>query len=144
MIRHLAKHMRPSDIKEIIAAGSDNPYNTLKRSVASSKSAVVACYEDEPLVIFGMNEPNPSTGTAVIWMLGTNQSLKFRREFMYYTRMVLDEMLLDAYQLTNYVHVGNTQSVRWLKALGFALDAPITAGPYGEKFRRFTMERKDV
>jgi hypothetical protein len=143
-IRHISKNMRASDIKEIIAAGSDSPYNTLKRSVEASKTCSVVSFEGEPLVIVGMNKPNISTGTAVIWLLGTNNSLKFKREFMYYSRMAIDEMLTEAYRLTNYVHIGNKPSVRWLNALGFTLDKPVKLGPYGESFSRFVMERKDV
>jgi len=140
MLSIIADNMRQSDIEEVIAAGNDTPLQALEESVEYSKTSVVACHGDVPLVIYGLSRPTV-LGNGVIWMLGTNQSKKFRREFMHYTRLVIAEMLTECSMLYNYVHARNTVSIRWLKALGFTIEDAEQRGPYNELFHKFYIER---
>jgi hypothetical protein len=140
-IRHIASHMRKEDVIEIKAANNLKPLESLLKAVETSTACVVVWDDKEPLAIFGMGTVSPMTGTAIIWLLGTDASLKYPRAFMKYPRMVIAEMLKEAKTLTNYVHVRNTVSVKWLKALGFNMGEVQKLGMYNEPFQKFTMER---
>ena len=143
-LRYIAKHMRKDDVIEIMASGSKGPYQSLVRGVKESKTTVVASYQGVPMVIYGMSKVNPTTGTASIWMLGTDHVTAYPRQIMVYTRRVLREMLKEARMLTNYTHARHITSVNWSKALGCKLEEPVKRGPYKELFHRFTLERDDV
>lgn len=141
-LEFIAENMRADDVAEVLAAGNESPLEALVSSVKHSKAVVVASYEGAPLVIYGLVKPSILSTTGIIWMLGTNQSLDYPREFMVYTRRVLKEMLLECDELTNYVHDENVRSIKWLKALGFTMDDRAPHGPFDAMFRKFYMKRE--
>lgn len=141
MIQHIADNMRKADRIEVMASDGHTPLEALQQSLKMSQSATVACVEGVPCVIFGLVIHNLIEGTGSPWMLGTEGSLKHRRQFLIETPLVIDEMLRTCIKLFNHVHVKNRESVRWLKWLGFTFDNPAPFGVAGEEFQRFYIER---
>ena len=143
-VEYIANNMRYDDMVEIICAGAPNPLTAIQECVKISQACVVASYQDEPMVIYGMSKPCLSSGVATIWMLGTVSSAQLPKEFMVYTRKVLKEMLKEAGTLENYIHCGNKTNIKWLKALGFKFGKPAKMGTHNQHFMKFTLEAKDV
>lgn len=140
-LAYVAQNMRQADREEVYAAAGHTPEQALVISIFMSEEAVTAVSPDNtPLVIFGISKQSLLSDKGIPWLLGCDEALRYRREFMRQTPKVLETMLEQYTMLENYVHVKNTISVRWLKRLGFSMDSPITF-PSGEQFMRFYMER---
>ena len=72
-------------------------------------------------------------------MLGTPLLDQHARVLVRLTPVYIGRMLGAFPHLLNYVHAGNTTSVRWLRRLGFTLAEPQPYGARGELFHQFEM-----
>ena len=142
MVEAIAADMRQADIDEVWAAGHKTPLEALVDGWKVSKYATIAMNGDEPACMFGLVPRDLLSGTGIIWMLGTNATFKYRREYLKRTPAVIDEMLTICPRLCNMVHSKNINSIRWLKWLGFTIEDPVKYGPDDELFHRFHKERQ--
>ena len=140
-IEHVADNMRKADAVEVWASNRLTPLEALQRSVSLSDLACCVHVNGEPQVIFGLVKCGILSRNGVPWMLGTEHALKYRREFLKQTPAVIEEMLSVCDYLSNYVHVENRESIRWLKWLGFEIEDPTPHGPHGELFHLFYMRK---
>jgi len=139
----IAGSMRVADIAELKAGGSD-PLSALQLGLDSSDVCVtVTTLDGEPFAMYGVAPGCVLTGMGRPWLLGTDTSLKYKREFLTATYSVINSMLSMYPRLENYVHVDNRISVRWLKWMGFNMDDPFVSPVSGEKFMRFWMRIND-
>lgn len=136
-IQFIADNIWHEDETEVLAAGNASVLSAIQHAAFHSKACVVAKIGDMPLVIYGLHKRSVLSTTGVPWMLNATQSKKYRREFMVYTRQVIDEMLDECELLVNYVHSGNRTSIKWLTALGFTIDNPVPNQKTGELFHKF-------
>ncbi len=136
-LKHIADNMWHEDRRELAAGGNTDILQCLIESVESSKVSVVAKHNGNPLVIYGLQRFNMLGRKGIPWMLTTVDSKNYRREFMVYTRKVIDEMLTECPYLYNYVHTKNKTSIKWLTALGFTIDDPVQHVETGELFHLF-------
>ena len=141
MVKSIADSMRQADINEVWASDNHTPLQALMDGWEQSDYSSIAAYEDHPLVMFGLVKRDLLSGVGIIWMLGSNDALKYRRNFLTLTPLVIDEMLTICSRLTNMVHCKNRESVRWLKWLGFTLDDPVPFGVEKELFHNFYIDR---
>lgn len=140
-IGFIADNIWHEDETEVLAAGNRSVMDAIQQAAQHSKACVVAKIGDMPLVIYGLHKRSVLSTTGVPWMLTTKQSKQYRREFMVYTRQVIDEMLTECELLVNYVHSENKTSIKWLQALGFTIDEPMPNNKTGELFHRFHKTR---
>lgn len=136
-IRYLGVHMREADKHEIMLAHGHLPEEALRMSVNNSDYTCVGSYGDDICGIFGVKVHDILTGRGSPWLLGTDNIVKHRREFIPWSRKVVDQMLQVCPYLFNYVHVDNRVSIKWLEGLGFDFDEPAPFGFAGEDFMRF-------
>ena len=141
LVQAIAADMRQADIDEVWAAGHKTPLEALVDGWEASQYATIAMNGDEPACMFGLVKRDLLSGTGIIWMLGTNATFKYRREYLKRTPSVIDEMLTVCPRLCNMVHSKNINSIRWLRWLGFTIDDPVPHGPDDELFHRFHKER---
>lgn len=142
MVETIARDMRQADKDEVWASNHHGPYESLIKGWAVSDYASVALSDDgEPLAMLGLVKRDLLTGSGVVWLLGTNESMKYKKEFLKQTKQVIDDMLTICPRLCNMVHNKNKSSITWLKWLGFKLDDPEPYGPENELFHRFYLER---
>ena len=141
LLESIASDMRQADIDEVWASNHHTPLESLMIGWRMSDFSTVVMGGGEPLVVIGLVKQDILTGSGVIWMLGANRALKFRREFFRQTKPVINEMLTICPRLCNMVHGKNTTSIQWLKWLGFTIGEPVTYGPDNELFHRFHLER---
>lgn len=141
LVEAIAEDMRQADADEIWSSDNYTPLEALMQGWKISDRVTIVTVNNEPCVMFGLVICDILTGTGNLWMLGTNNSLNYKRQFLIRTPMVIDEMLKICPKLFNYVHVENKISIRWLKWLGFNLDEPIVYGVEKELFHKFHIER---
>lgn len=141
LIESIAADMRQADIDEVWASNHHTPLESLMKGWKLSDLSTIAMCDDEPLVIIGLVKRDILTGSGVVWMLGANRAMNYRKEFLKQTKPVINEMLNVCPRLCNMVHSKNKNSMRWLKLLGFTIDDPIKYGPDDELFHRFHLER---
>lgn len=140
MVESIAADMRQVDIDEVWASNHHTPLESMMKGWELSDFATVAMCNNEPLVMIGLVKRDMLTGSGVVWMLGANRAMKYKKEFFRQTKPVIDEMLTICPRLCNMVHGKNKSSIAWLKWLGFTIDDPIPHGPDGELFHRFYLE----
>lgn len=141
MVESIAADMRDADAAEVWASNHYTPLESLMKGWKVSDFTTIAVCSGEPLVMIGLVKRDLLTGSGVVWMLGANKSLNYKKEFFRQTKPVIDEMLTICPRLCNMVHNKNTSSIQWLKWLGFTIDNPVQHGPDNELFHRFHLER---
>lgn len=130
----LLRNMRPLDWQEV-QASSGSPERALRQSVALSEAAVTALLDGHVACVFGLVPRAVMSDEAIPWLLGTPRLNKVARLL---TREAKSFLEGSGYpKLYNYVDARNTPSIRWLKLLGFAFDAPAPHGVEGRLFHRF-------
>lgn len=139
----VARHMRAADVAEVRAAGRDPECAMIEGLRVSDIAVTVVSPAGNPMVIYGIAPGCRLTGLGRPWLLGTDEAMQFKRNFIVDGRNVIIKMLSLYYKLENYVHVDNRVSVRWLKMLGFKMDDPFKFGVNGEMFMRFHLTRDE-
>ena len=141
LIESIAADMRPADAEEVWASHHHTPLAALTYGWDSSDFTTVAMCDGEPLVMIGLVKRDLLTGSGVVWMLGANRALNHKKEFFRQTKPIIEEMLNICPRLCNMVHSKNTNSILWLRWLGFMIDDPMPHGPDDELFHLFYLER---
>jgi hypothetical protein len=138
----IADNMRHADVVEVMASNGFTPFQAVHESTKMSKFTSAVYINGEPTAILGLNVVSALSGIGVPWLLGTDNVVKYRKQFLKNSRAVLDDMKYHCPRLVNNVHVDNTVSIQWLKWLGFEFDEPQPIGINGELFHRFHMGMK--
>ena len=142
MVESIAADMRQADAEEVWASNHHSPLESMMKGLKLSDVSTVAIDDTgEPLVMIGLVKRDMLTGSGVVWMLGANKAMKHKKEFFRQTKPIINEMLTICPRLCNMVHNKNTNSILWLKWLGFTIEDPIPHGPDDELFHRFHLER---
>jgi len=135
----LAQNLREQDMLEVRAYGYAEPLYPLHRSVRSSVMCWTAFADGHIAAILGCGPVSVMGGVGAPWMMGTPVLEKYARQMVKRTPEYLDRMLEVFPHLTNFVHVANTTSKRWLRRVGFELSPPMPFGALREPFHRFDM-----
>ena len=141
-IKAISADMRREDAEEVWASHRHTPLEALTFGCALSDFSVTVVSDDgTPLVIIGLVKGDLLTGNGTVWMLGSNEALKYRKEFFRQTKPVIDEMLEICPRIGNMVHDKNRISISWLKRIGFIFGEQVELGRDKEIFHRFHIER---
>lgn len=133
----IAENMRQADAIEVWFAGHRTPHEALLDGFNMSVKAWTIIEDGTPIGMFGVSSASILGNVGIPWLLGTDAMLKIRRQFIRESMSYIDKMLALYPVLTNFVHVGNIASLRWLMWMGFDFDGPINAGPEDAEFFRF-------
>ena len=139
-IEPISANMREADTLEVWLSSHKTPHQAMSEGFQRSVKAWTIMHDDVPIGMFGVSCLTLLGHVGVPWLLGTNEMLKIKRQFVRESNRYIDEMLSMYPNLINYVHTENRASIRWLKWLGFSFEGPVAAGPEGAPFYRF--ERK--
>lgn len=139
----LARSLRLTDRAELAAAhgaGAD-PRDVLTASAVTSCEVHTAYADDGLWCIFGIAPLGGLlTPLAAPWQLGTPTAGRHPAALIRETRRYLAEVKERYPVLVNFVDARNTPSLRYLKAVGFVIDAePQPYGVAGLPFHRFHM-----
>ncbi len=127
-IVYIAERMRDADVLEVAASCGRPPLRALAESVEQSSVCAAILLDDVPAGIIGFAYEGGLGATA--WMLGTDVLTSEARKMVVEGRRITDAWTHEVPVLHNFVSVDHTDSIRWLKAIGFTVDP--TPRPYGE------------
>jgi hypothetical protein len=134
--------MREADRVEVMASHGHSPLDALTLGVSKSDQVVTVLSPDgTPLVIIGVVSQSLLSDVGTIWLLGCDEALRYRRNFISEVPRVLSILFERYTMLENHVHVDNRVSIVWLKRIGFEMDEPVLFRNSGEYFMRFYMKR---
>jgi len=138
----LAPRLREWDIIEVLATGSD-PLTSLTRPFWNNCGSYTYSFEIDG-VLAGMCGFAPLTiREASIWLLGSKEIDEAGIRFLPASRAWLNGIPPYPPVLFNYVPERRTQSIRWLRWLGFDIGEEILH-LRGVRFRRFALDRRAV
>jgi N-acetylglutamate synthase-like GNAT family acetyltransferase len=136
--KRLAKIMRESDRKEVMASHGHTPYEALLKSFKGSDSCDSIVYLGKVVGMCGVARVDKLVGTP--WLLGsdtlvTNKIVAF--SFLKGSTPWVRKHQLKYPMLINYVSAENKASLMWLKHLGFTFirEVNIGAEPFYEFIR---------
>lgn len=137
----IAETIRQADCDECWAGGAMTARDALKLSLAGADLALTWSVDGVPAAIGGITGRRES---ATIWLLTTDLVDVHRRQFLADSRMAFDAAKRDYDLLFNFVDVRNRRAIRWLKWLGFTIEAPQPYGPFGNLFHFFWWRRREA
>lgn len=117
----LAPRLRQADLAEIKATTSMPPEAVLKESITDGLETYAAEGTDGLVIaLFGIARfPNQDPDEAVVWMVGSDDSVRNKTAFVRAAR----EFLKSAHQrfplLWNVIDARNVVHIKWLKRFGF-------------------------
>lgn len=115
----LSGRLREADQRELELVTSMSFQEALVVSVEAAE--VCQCAVENGLVIAVWGVTRSDHG-GLVWMLGSNEMLKYQRLLLKDTRPWVNEMVKQYGFLYNYVHKDNKKSIKWLVALGFNVE----------------------
>jgi len=132
----LAARMRASDLRELRALGLD-PFVALYDGIKVSRDAVTGLVDGRVLGMFGVAVYVPLSDEGCPWFLGSYEVPQHSRAFLRFCKTGLSHIAPQYSLLVNYVDARYPEAVRWVRWLGFTVDAPEPRGPHGVLFHRF-------
>lgn len=137
----ITARLRAADVAEVLALGCP-PEKAVELSRKFSDFAWTGLIDGEPAMMFGCG-CSLFSEVAEVWALGTDLCTRSPREMLVYGRQKIREMLDIFPKMQNYCDARYKAAHRWLKKLGFEIDAPEPYGPMGEMFCRISIHKED-
>lgn len=137
-LRELAGSARPADRDEAEAShGSleEALYDAFKRT----EYPVALSYKGELIAVYGVASAGWLSDYGALWLIGTPLMRKYAGRVLHDAKLFVAHAREHYPSLVNYVDARNTESVRWLAALGFTIDPPQPFGVKQLPFHRFHM-----
>lgn len=100
--------------------------------------------EGELLCIFGAAPVGLMDDVAAPWLLGTVDLFKYPQALTKGAQRYITQISQQYPRLMNYVDQRNTQSVAWLRRMGFEIDPPEPFGYRSLLFHRFHKDFSNV
>jgi hypothetical protein len=134
--------LREADKKEANAL-SGLPWElTLYLTIAHSKYTYVGIYNENIECVFGLIELENKVASP--WFVTTDKFNSFGLTFAKESKKLFKEWLNEYPILTNYVSSDHTESINWLKWLGFKIDEmPIRFADPNINFYKFYLFKQD-
>ena len=141
--RILAMVLRDADDAEFRASDPTmDPIDKIIRYIETVPMDVckVVVEDDKIIAIFGLCKG--CSGAAGIWMVATDEIVKYQLSLIKYAKSLIAEWLEKYPVLLNRVDVRNTVHIKWLKWMGAEFWPECIYNELGYKFRAFKI-RKD-
>jgi hypothetical protein len=137
-VEELAQTMCDEDVAECWAFAHMMPLEALEASVAGSRDTLTGVADGKVLCIFGVGQFHALDFVGYPWMLGSVELPKHATAFLRGSHGWFREITKMYSYLENYVDVRNHRAIRWLKWMGFQVDAPAPHGPDRMLFHKFS------
>lgn len=140
----IAERVRPADVAELWASNRTTAADCMAFGMRYSDMAMTGVFDGAPVCMFGAVPASLLGMIGVPWMVGTTalDRLAVQKALLRESRGAVSEMLTRYDVLKNVVDDRNKAAQRWLRWLGFTVDADVT--PYGPDrlpFRGFEIRR---
>ena len=137
-VRELVANIRPSDAEEIRALGED-PLPSMIKSLKVSRDPVAVLSDGRVISIFGVGVPSLLSDLGVPWMIGAAELPRHKKALLKASRAWVWQARHEYRYLCNYVDARHHSAIRWLRWMGFAIEAPAPFGPLKMPFHKFDM-----
>lgn len=134
--------LRPIDVIEVASMSGRSPRSVLRSGVRFGEVARSVFIGGEPVCMFGVVRNGAFSDEGTIWMLGTEAIRKNSFKFLRNCADQVKDMVSGFSKVANLCHADNKTTLRWLKWLGFTIEAAKPQGKKGEMFHYFFMENK--
>ena len=143
-MRHLTRYtpgmsvdglvLRKADEIEVAASHGMTPQEAVASALATSVEAYIIKDRDE---VVGVTGVAPWGSIYSPWLLGSDALVASPLTLVRWSRRLVLLWLARYGSLGNYVHGKNTESIKWLKWLGFAVAESVSVDFGGEPFHYF-------
>jgi len=137
----MAPFMREEDVAEVRASAGFDPQEALEASVRWSAQSYAARFDGELAAIFGIGPASFLSGVGIPWLLCTPTLLRHPHTFHRASQAFVAAWLDEYTSLEQMVDLRNRVSLRWLKHLGFTIEAPQSWGVERRLFCPVHIER---
>lgn len=138
----LSSRLRSADIDEIKAIGEYTPLEALLTSFKNSAEPKAALIDDTVVAMFGVAAPSLVSEHGVPWLLSSENTIRRVKPFLKISRDYISGIKKKYTYLSNFVDTRNTDSIKWLRRLGFNILPAQKYGASGFMFHKFTMSNK--
>lgn len=138
-VDHIATNMRKADTIEVELMGYTPETALLNALKLDYETFTVLDDKDVPYAMFGCGK---GLEGYYIWMLGTDDVQKNRREFIKYSRKWVHGFVGIYEKVYNYVHIDNLLAVRWLRWCGAEMSPIIDFKGY--KICKFEIHKENL
>ena len=132
----LAARLRPADLAEVLASSGKSEVDALVDSWRISEECQVAVLDGLVICIWGVARDGQWGG--VPWMLASPEVEHYGKRLVKHGRAWVALLMTRYITLSNYVHVDNHSSIKWLRALGFQIKPAVPFGNSQELFHPFS------
>lgn len=137
-IPHLAKNMREADIIEVNCFTGDPAKALFNGLMNDDHTFTLMDSMEVPYAMFGAGTVNKE---AYIWMLGTDDIVKYKRFFIKICRAWVNVLVNKYSTVFNFVHEDNKLAIRWLEWCGAVLGEEVIVK--NERFYQFKITKKE-
>lgn len=123
-IWELKGRLRQADLEELKCL-QIGPEEALITGYHESDLCRTITVDDVPAAMFGVVAQDDRHERAIVWLLGSDDILTIRRQFLRESRQWLKVISRGYDRLYNVVHKDNSVHLRWLQWLGFYFGEPI-------------------
>ena len=139
----IADSMRPADLREIKATGTEDPELALMNGMElSSPSCYTITMDDMPIAMFGTAPVELIPDFASIWMLGTSDIEECPISFLRLCKETLPRLISPYDMVFNIMDKRNDLHVKFVKWLGFTFIREKEFGPDRLPFYEFALINK--
>lgn len=139
----LIANIRPADRDEAEASEGSLElalYNAFMRTPYPTALS----YRGDLIAIYGAAPMTFLSTQGALWLMGTPLMRRYAGKVFHDAKLFVAHAREHYPVLVNYVDARNTESIRWLAALGFTIDPPQPFGVKQLPFHRFHMGLNDV
>jgi len=123
----LAPRLRQADIEEILINKDSDVTRILLQGLATSAQSWVLLWDG--VVEFAGGVVDAGNGVGIPWQVGSDAIRKHVKKYLEVSKQVLQEWQTTFTMLHNFVGVHNTESIHYIKRLGFTIgDQPVPIG----------------
>ncbi len=143
LAEELFEALREDDREELTLL-DNNRVGYIVKSIEASNCECTAYYGEDSklLAVMGItNEVSPLLQAQCIWMLGTGELAKYKREFIVYGQEFLRPLKAKYARLCNFINIDNKLALTFITHVGAKLYEPIPYGRGGCSFVPFVLER---
>lgn len=134
---HLSHHVRKEEEREVKSLNDETMLQALLRSFNESDASFTAIDKNgTPIASFGFVYDNES-GFMNAWLLGSDSVPNQRISFMKSCKHYLPIIMKHYPNLRCFIDSRYTQSVNWIKKMGFSDSGKSLISPDGTKFIEF-------
>ena len=139
---HLIEHLREWDKKELQSFRDITVEEGLLELLEDDGSQVWVSPKGNPCVVCGVMPHQEVAGMGIPYLLATEEFFEYTRLFARESKLWVQEASSKFPVLYNMVAADNIKAVRWLKWLGFTLDAKTeNQGRFNIPFYPFYLRR---